>query len=755
MDLPAEAQPIEISVAAENTEVLMPENLSHAEVSPAAPSAENPATDATKPQQSAASGAGGISKLDTLSREDLIKLVKKQYLSLKETKRQLEEAKTNGPTAPPSTSATVVAVAASTGDSQSVTATGKSDPNDALITMELLDYKSGLQTARRELNECRQQLTNSNELSRELTDRVAELTQTREEQGEQLKQLNSDLFRVKDELQDKTRTLTEHQKQMESLRIQLDESKSHAVENEGEMMNTVQELRRQLAQEQQYNRAKTNEFRRLNVEFEALQQQHNQLREEFNKYKQKAELVIRNSNAVAPADPSATAADENDSKHAEKHSTPSTETATPIISIKQANTEIQELIHTIQTRNATNSQLTSKCSMLEDELQRTMEYTRRLRSEIDSLNESLTAAQRMAFQERQRLCQDYEQRLKREEMAQNEFRQDLRATAERERAEAENRLQTISTKNESLLHENEKLKAMLNNKNQTPNASQQDQLTRFDTDSAEESVSRKQQQFDNKSVQKKKSITIANDSLALAGGRKHPPPLNFEMTMLSNQPHPMNTSSTTDLDVPSNSESSETYSSNEDLRSILNNLDRPELVSTPTNSAAKMPIGGQSSFGDSTEPPGLFSELSPERFEELNRQLADCNELLRDTEEENARLCEQVRVLKEEIRRLERNRERVEHIDGRNPERTEYFKNVVLKFLAPQNVPSGGVGSAGNAEPTDVRVHLLPVLQTMLQLSAEEMELIRESCDLPAVQSPTTATASNKNDANWKGFFGW
>ena len=69
--------------------------------------------------------------------------------------------------------------------------------------MELLDYKSksGLQTARRELNECRQQLTNSNELSRELTDRVAELTQTREEQGEQLKQLNSDLFRVKDELQ--------------------------------------------------------------------------------------------------------------------------------------------------------------------------------------------------------------------------------------------------------------------------------------------------------------------------------------------------------------------------------------------------------------------------------------------------------------------------------------------------------------------------------------------------------------------------
>ena len=38
-------------------------------------------------------------------------------------------------------------------------------------------------------------------------------------------------------------------------------------------------------------------------------------------------------------------------------------------------------------------------------------------------------------------------------MAQNEFRQDLRATAERERAEAENRLQTISTKNESVYND--------------------------------------------------------------------------------------------------------------------------------------------------------------------------------------------------------------------------------------------------------------------------------------------------------------
>ena len=61
-------------MAAENTEVLMPENLSHAEVSPAAPSAENTVTDATKPQQSAASGAGGISKVFLWENKNFIQI---------------------------------------------------------------------------------------------------------------------------------------------------------------------------------------------------------------------------------------------------------------------------------------------------------------------------------------------------------------------------------------------------------------------------------------------------------------------------------------------------------------------------------------------------------------------------------------------------------------------------------------------------------------------------------------------------------
>lgn len=66
-----------------------------------------------------------------------------------------------------------------------------------------------------------------------------------------------------------------------------------------------------------------------------------------------------------------------------------------------------------------------------------------------------------------------------------------------------------------------------------------------------------------------------------------------------------------------------------------------------------------------------------------------------------------MKILKEEIRRLERNVEREKHIQN-----TEYFKNVMLKFLAPPKV-------------NDERQQLMPVLKTMLKLSPEEEELVK------------------------------
>ncbi|KAK1339581.1 hypothetical protein QTO34_018134 [Cnephaeus nilssonii] len=77
------------------------------------------------------------------------------------------------------------------------------------------------------------------------------------------------------------------------------------------------------------------------------------------------------------------------------------------------------------------------------------------------------------------------------------------------------------------------------------------------------------------------------------------------------------------------------------------------------------------------------------------------NGLLRETEATNAILMEQIKLLKNEIRRLERNQEREKSVAN-----LEYLKNVLLQFIF--------------LKPGSERERLLPVIDTMLQLSPEE-----------------------------------
>ncbi|VDO35437.1 unnamed protein product [Brugia timori] len=91
----------------------------------------------------------------------------------------------------------------------------------------------------------------------------------------------------------------------------------------------------------------------------------------------------------------------------------------------------------------------------------------------------------------------------------------------------------------------------------------------------------------------------------------------------------------------------------------------------------------------------------------ITKQLEHTRELLNETEATNAKLVEQAKLLKEEIRRMERDRERQSHLTN-----TEYLKNVIMKFIAPEKV-------------TDERGRLIPVLTTMLKLSNDERMLQR------------------------------
>ncbi|TKR81140.1 hypothetical protein L596_015068 [Steinernema carpocapsae] len=123
-------------------------------------------------------------------------------------------------------------------------------------------------------------------------------------------------------------------------------------------------------------------------------------------------------------------------------------------------------------------------------------------------------------------------------------------------------------------------------------------------------------------------------------------------------------------------------------------------------------------FGNEEEPHSPYAQFaSSENFsfshlpgsEQLHQQLQHSGELLKETEENNALLVEQIKVLKEEVRRLERNADRASHLAN-----TEYLKNVVMKFLAPE--PKEG---------DDCRPQLIPVLTTMLKLSEKEVEALQ------------------------------
>lgn len=94
-------------------------------------------------------------------------------------------------------------------------------------------------------------------------------------------------------------------------------------------------------------------------------------------------------------------------------------------------------------------------------------------------------------------------------------------------------------------------------------------------------------------------------------------------------------------------------------------------------------------------------------LQQLKSRLIETTELFNESELNNQRLNEQVTLLKDEIRRLERNMDRAESISN-----LEYLKNVILKFFVLKSSPE--------------RLQLIPVLVTMLKLSPDEqVQLVR------------------------------
>ncbi|MFH4980182.1 hypothetical protein AB6A40_006891 [Gnathostoma spinigerum] len=117
------------------------------------------------------------------------------------------------------------------------------------------------------------------------------------------------------------------------------------------------------------------------------------------------------------------------------------------------------------------------------------------------------------------------------------------------------------------------------------------------------------------------------------------------------------------------------------------------------------------------------------------KMIEHTRELLNESESTNVRLIEQTKLLKEEIRRMQRNEERSDHLTN-----NEYLKNVILKFIAPEKVSSE-------------RGQLIPVLATMLRLSTDEVNSLKTAIEDDVSSEAETKTAAwGSYFHRWSGF---
>ncbi|KAG0230308.1 GRIP and coiled-coil domain-containing protein 2 [Actinomortierella wolfii] len=141
--------------------------------------------------------------------------------------------------------------------------------------------------------------------------------------------------------------------------------------------------------------------------------------------------------------------------------------------------------------------------------------------------------------------------------------------------------------------------------------------------------------------------------------------------------------------------------------------ERPPVYASLSDLLAARPLVDRSPFLDNNGTLGTkgASTLTSAKEREYQLKLQQLTELLNESEANNQRLLDQEKVLKEEIRNLDRS-------EKRQNLSVDYLKNIVLKFLV-----------------TSDREPLIPVLSTVLQLSPEEVATLKKKAVNPSTPS--------------------
>uniref|UniRef100_A0A914YDW9 GRIP domain-containing protein n=1 Tax=Panagrolaimus superbus TaxID=310955 RepID=A0A914YDW9_9BILA len=546
------------------------------------------------------------SKLDTLPRENLLALLKKQAMASKESKKQMEEYREK--------------IKGLEEKCQNLEDKLGNNSTNEMMTFELDDYKNSCAELKKQLENQKDAQKEKDEMVRDLSQRNDLLMQEKAEANEKLKEVKTLAARLQKEID------AEYDLEIAKLNTQ------------------VKRFREETSEQQKYITEKTAEIRRLKSDFEALQQSYDNLKIEHSTFKERAEYVLKQKNEEQNKDISASA-------------------STVISSSSSGKMEIDELIRTLNNRNEKITQLTERSSYLEDELRSTQDYAKNIKGELEDAQHSLNQLRTRGLEERRRAESDYDFRLRQAYTEKEILQKQLNRTIEQSTEEKEKLIESFQRQNVELEEKNREIIQ---------------QLEEYRTLAATQLAS--------------SSTPRATTPIRVTRRPKFPQPINF----LHEPSAIITTTSSTNMHPPGLDHENE----EDDFRSLQDVIN--DSIDDQTNITGPRPI---SAFDDLISHPSI-EFYTVDEYEALEKQLAHTRDILNDMEDTNAKLVEQIKILKEEIRRLERNTEREEHTKN-----GEYLKNVLMKYLAPPKV-------------NDERQQLLPVLTTMLRLSPEEVSAI-------------------------------
>jgi len=334
------------------------------------------------------------------------------------------------------------------------------------------------------------------------------------------------------------------------------------------------------------------------------------------------------------------------------------------------NFEIEELQRQLKNKHEQINQLSDRNLGLQQEVASATERCRVLRSELEDHRQSMHISQKGVAEERRRIASEYEQRIRQLSKELEGSKRDYQLIQEQ-----------AVTETQKLEETNSKFVSELNTQIQNL----QYKLSQL----ADKNVN---------SVQDNKQKSIEREQKRTAFVN----PINFDTETRFN---------VQEIGQSNNANKDDMLNSLNDLINGVEPTQETDLNFVTQRSRSQ---GSLNSWADP---------------EDLEVQLQHTRSILREAEQTNAKLEAQVDLLKKELRRNESNNVSVQHIN----ENMGYFKDVMLKFLAP--------------EKKDMRVQMLPVLATMLALSPDEMKSVENA--LKAQQEERGVAASE-----FSGYFG-